>query len=75
MFIYQPNIYSNDRVTWYGGESTCLHYEKEVVDSCGNPSWIDCSVRTLGGGIPAGISELQAELVDYYNYCNSIDLD
>ena len=69
MFIYQPNVYSNDRVVWYGGESTQLHYEQELVDANGNPEWADMSVRTLGNGLPTGVSELHAELVDYYNYC------
>jgi hypothetical protein len=73
MFIYQPNTYSSDRVVWYGGESTQLHYEQEAVDANGCPEWLDIDVRTLGGGIPAGISELHAELVDYYNYCQTID--
>jgi hypothetical protein len=74
MFIYQPNIYSNDRVVWYGGESTQLHYETESIDEHGNPKWIDRTVRTLGCGIPSGVSELQAELVDYYNYCQCMEL-
>lgn len=71
MFIYQPNIYSVDRVVWYGGESTQLHYECETCDANGNLMWIDCNVRTLDGGIPTGVSELHAELMDYYNYCNA----
>ena len=65
MFIYQPQIDSTDRTVWYGGESTQLHYE--LCDSNGN--WTDEHVRTLGGGVPAGVSELHAELVDFYNYC------
>ena len=73
MFIYQPNTYSSDRVVWYGGESTQLHYEQETVDANGCPEWLDVAVQTLGGGIPAGVSELHAELVDYYNYCQTID--
>lgn len=69
MFIYQPHINSTDRVAWYGGESTQLHYETQ--DERGE--WNDQAVRTLGSGVPAGMSELHAELVDYYNYCNSTD--
>ena len=71
MFIYQPVIDSTDRVAWYGGESTQLHYEVQVDGHDGNPDWIERDVRTLGGGIPAGMSELHAEMVEYYNYCNS----
>lgn len=69
MFIYQPTVYSNDRVVWYGGESTQLYYEQEATDGNGCPMWIDIAVRTLMQGVPAGVSELHAELVDYYNYC------
>jgi len=65
MFIYQPTINSHDRTIWYGGESTQLHYE--CSDS--NGIWHDKDVRTLGGNTPVGVSELHAELVDYYNYC------
>jgi hypothetical protein len=65
MFIYQPTVDSTDRTIWHGGESTQLHYQH--LD-CHN-HWWDISVRTLGGGIPAGVSELQAELIDYYNFC------
>lgn len=73
MFIYQPTVYSNDRVVWYGGESTQLHYEQEATDGNGCPKWDSIGVRTLMGGMPAGVSELHAELVDYYNYCQTTD--
>jgi hypothetical protein len=69
MFIYQPTIYANDRVVWYGGESTQLHYEQESIDSNGCSFWKDIDVRTLGAGIPSGMSEIHAELVEYYNCC------
>ena len=69
MFIYQPTVNSTDRTVWYGGESTQLHYEVQVNDHAGNPDWIDIDFRPFGGEIPAGGSELYAELVDYYNYC------
>lgn len=73
MIIYQPNIYSSDRVVWYGGDSTQLHYEKESTDNAGNPLWFDCVVKTLGNGIPAGMSDMYAELSDFYNECQLID--
>jgi len=65
MQIYQPFDDSTTRVVWYGGESTQLHYEYLTSDG----GWHDVNVRTLGGGIPPSMSELHAELVDYYNYC------
>jgi hypothetical protein len=75
MFIYQPTINATDRVVWYGGESTQLHYEQQVDGRNDNSEWIGCAVRTLGGGIPQGVSELHAELVDFYNYCQVATLD
>jgi hypothetical protein len=64
MIIYQPYIDSTERVAWYGGESNQLHYEKFRRNQ-----WLDIDVRTLINGIPSGMSEMHAELVDYYNYC------
>jgi hypothetical protein len=66
MQIYQPFINSTDRIVWYGGESTQLHYE---LLKCNE--WVDCDVRTLGGGIPSGMSELHAEMREYYDFCNT----
>jgi hypothetical protein len=68
MFIYQPHIDSTDRTVWYGGESTQLHYQEHSSD---HSFWKDQAVRTLGGGIPTGMSEMHAELIDFYNYCNA----
>jgi hypothetical protein len=65
MQVYQPFKNSTERVVWYGGESTMLHYESVTCSG----EWKDVNVRTLGSGIPAKMSELHAELVDYYNYC------
>jgi hypothetical protein len=73
MFIYMPNIYSCDRVVWSGGESTQLHYEQEGVDKCDHQTWIEKEVRTLGNGIPAGMSEMHAELVNFYNHCQTLE--
>ena len=62
MIVYQPFVSSTDRVVWHGGESTQLHYEK-IVDG----NWIERDVQTLGAGIPSGMSEMHAEMVEYYN--------
>ena len=72
MFIYQPHEYSNDRVVWYG-ESTQFCYEKEALDANGCPQWVDTGVRVLNDGMPTGVSELHAQLVDYYNHCQITD--
>jgi hypothetical protein len=75
MFIYQPHINSTDRVSWHGGESTQLHYEQQLNSSDVNSDWIAKGVRTLPEGLPTGMSELQRELIDYYNYCQTGVLD
>lgn len=73
MIIYQPHISSTDRIIWYGGESTQLYYQEQGSNH--QSIWVDRSVRTLGGGIPTGMSEMHAEMVDYYNYCQTGVLD
>ena len=71
MFIYQPHVSSTDRVVWYGGESTQLHYEQKRSDG----HWWDQAVQTLGGGIPSGMSEMHAAMVDYYNDCQILEIE
>jgi hypothetical protein len=73
MIIYQPHIFSTDRIIWYGGESTQLHYQEQGGNH--QSTWVDRSVRTLVGGIPTGMSEMHSEMVDYYNYCQTGVLD
>jgi len=70
MIIYQPCVYSTDRIIWYGGESNQFHYEKLHRNE-----WFDIDVRTLGGGIPTGMSEMYAKMVDYYNHCQDMELE
>jgi hypothetical protein len=59
LFINLMSLYPTDRVVWYGGESTQLHYEQQsrwmrmVI-----PTGLSVSVRTLGGGVPTGVSEM-----------------
>jgi hypothetical protein len=71
MFIYQPHIDSTDRVIWHGGESTQLYYEVRDKSGC----WYEMGVRTLGAGLPSGMSEMYSELVEYYNHCQTAVLD
>jgi hypothetical protein len=70
MIIYQPFSNSTDRVAWHGGESTQLHYQKLDCDE-----WVSFDVRTLGNGIPSGMSELHADMCDYYDFCNTMELE
>jgi hypothetical protein len=62
---YFPPGSETTRVSWYGGESTQLHYEMRQDNR-----WFGVEVRTLGNGIPSGVKELSQEMVDFYNYCS-----
>lgn len=66
VMIYQPTAEKRFRVTWYGGESTQLHFEKAKRPQQ-SPEWEDRDVRTLGGGVPAGIKEMLIEMENYYH--------
>jgi len=71
MMMYQPCIDSRDRVIWYGGESTQLHFQLELEGYNDEAEWIDEYTRTLGGGIPSSMSDMHAEMVDLYNHCSA----
>jgi len=62
--IYQRIAEQKYRVVWYGGESTQLHFEKQVFLN----EWKDIDVRTLMCGMPSGVKELLMEMEDYYNH-------
>ena len=64
---YFPSTSTTVRITWYGGESTQLHYEelKEIFN--GTDKWIAVNCKTLGNGIPTQVKELYQEMVDFYN--------
>jgi len=61
---YFPPGSETTRVSWYGGESTQLHYEVRRDNE-----WSGVEVRTLMN-MPTGVKELNQELVDFYNYCS-----
>jgi hypothetical protein len=61
MLIHQPT--NEERVVWYGGESTQLHYER-LCDG----KWKELSVRTLND-FPHSVKAFKAELDDFYQYC------
>jgi len=61
--IYKPSAENQYRVTWYGGESTQLHFEKlwntfDPDTDATYQEWLDRDVRTLGGGIPTSMKEM-----------------
>jgi hypothetical protein len=71
--VYKPSAEKQYRVTWYGGESTMLRFEKlwNTFDPDTNATyqeWLERHVRTLGGGIPSSMKEMLAEMEDYYHY-------
>lgn len=74
MFVYMPFISSTDRVVWYGGESTQLHYEVQVDGWDGNPDWIERDVRTIDS-LPSGMKELLHVMQDYYQDCTALEIE
>jgi hypothetical protein len=70
MQIYQPCIDSRDRVIWYGGESTQLHFQLELEGYDDEAEWIDEYTRTPMD-FPTSMSELHEAMVDLYNYCSA----
>jgi hypothetical protein len=64
MMIYQPSADMNYRVVWYGGESTQLHFEKQIF-SC---EWRAIDTRTLQDSFPTRVKELLMEMEDYYHH-------
>ncbi len=74
MLIYQPTTNAIDRVAWYVLSPTQLHYQQQVTRKDGSVDWLDTAIRELEDGIPH-VSELHAELVDFYNYCQVATLD
>jgi hypothetical protein len=53
----------NYRVVWYGGESTQLHFEKQIFSG----EWRAIDTRTLQYSFPTGVKELLLEMEDYYH--------
>ena len=78
VLVYKPSAEVQYRVTWYGGESTQLHFEKlwntfDPDTDATYQEWLDRDVRTLGGGIPTSMKEMLMEMEDYYHH--SIDME
>jgi len=71
--VYKPSGERKYRVTWYGGESTQLRFEKlwnmyDIDTDAEWQEWRERDVRTLGGGIPSSMKEMLQEMEDYYHY-------
>jgi len=60
MMIYQPSSDMNYRVVWYGGESTQLHFEKQIF----RDEWRVIDTRTPKHSL---VKELLLEMEDYYH--------
>jgi hypothetical protein len=76
--VYKPSGEHQYRITWYGGESTMLHFEKlwNTFDADTNATyqeWLERDVRTLGGGLPSSMKDMLMEMHEYYEY--SIDME
>jgi len=68
---YQPGTERKYRVTWYGGSSNQLHFQKWGIvatpEFSREPEWIDIDCRTMME-FPTRVKELWEEMRDYYNY-------
>ena len=69
---YQEGCERLYRVTWYGGSSNQLHFQKWGIVANpsfdGEPEWIDMYCRTMMD-VPTRVKELWQEMRDYYSYC------
>lgn len=61
---YFPPGSETTRVSWYGGESTQLHYEV-----CRDNEWSGVVTKTLMD-MPPGVKELSQKMVEFYNDCS-----
>ena len=73
---YRPNE-GKYRITWYGGESTQLHFEK-LWNMCDLDTgaiwqeWMNRDVQTLGA-MPTSMKDMLMEMEEYYQY--SVDME
>lgn len=61
---YFPPGSETTRVSWYGGNSTQLHYEV-----CRDNEWSGVVTKTLMD-MPPGVKELSQKMVEFYNDCS-----
>jgi hypothetical protein len=61
VLYYQPSGSETERIAWYGGTSTMLHYE--IVTPKG---WLGTKVLILGK-IPSNIKDFEQEMISFYN--------
>jgi hypothetical protein len=71
VMIYAPPLDKHYRVTWYGGESTQLHFEKRVTGLDANDEftseWVDMDVFTLEYDMPTSTKELYQKMKEHYD--------
>ena len=61
---YFPPGAETTRVSWYGGDSTQLHYEVQRDNE-----WSGVVTKTLMD-MPTSVKELSQKLVEFYNDCS-----
>ena len=67
VMIYQPRHEQRFRVTWYGGESSQLHFERREYDTDDHTFvWKDIDVRSLMH-VPTQVKEMLIEMEDYWH--------
>jgi hypothetical protein len=77
VMIYAPPLDKHYRVTWYGGESTQLHFEKRVtgldVNDDFNTEWVQQDICTLEYDMPTSTKDMYQKMKEYYDL--GIDLE
>lgn len=67
--IYQPDGEELYRVTWYGGDSNMLHFQKYqyILDIDHEPerSWVDRNASYFMSGLPETIHEMLIVMEDH----------
>ena len=79
VLVYKPSAEDQYRVTWYGGESTQLHFEKlwytfDPDTDAEWQEWLDRDVRPFSGGIPTSMKEMLEEMRYYYEDCVDMEI-
>jgi hypothetical protein len=64
VMIYEPERPRGYRVTWYGGESTYLHFERYRYPQ---DDWYEESVQSLCMNFPTGVKELYQAMLEFYD--------
>ena len=75
VMIYQPSAEQNERITWYGGESSYLHFEKRFYDAVDHTFvWQELNVQSLME-VPTQIKDMLLVMEDFYHQCVILEME